>query len=461
MLARARRHGHRTAPSCPTASPGCWRDAVRAAGIDVAAGRRAERGNGRRVQARPAGLSPGRATASAAPRGRWRFVSSNPWDAFGACELRLPGVLGEPQRRSRTSTVCAARATELTDLAALPDLLGVTPAARIAAAIELLAAIEAAPRTARRRGRQRLLPRPALHRLRRPARGVGAGLAGAARPPPAGLVACARPALRRQPAAAGGRRRCCWKAGALDGVAQSFSGGRFAPGAADRGGAGGAAARWRATRWTIPAMPDAVRLEVPGLAAARACRPASATRWPPSWRRCCEPAPLDLRVNLLKATREEARAALAAEGIEAAPTPLSPWGLRIAGRRPVTTGAAFQSGLVEIQDEGSQLVAALVGARPGHAGGRLVRRRRRQDAGAGDDDAQPRPDRRLRRLRAAAGSARCGGCAAPACTMSSATCSSPATNGPSGAPAASIACWWTRPAPAPAPGGATPTRGCG
>ena len=44
---------------------------------------------------------------------------------------------------------------------------------------------------------------------------------------------------------------------------------------------------------------------------------------------------------------------------------MSPWGLRIEGRRPVTSGPAFQSGLVEIQDEGSQLVAALVDARPG------------------------------------------------------------------------------------------------
>ena len=58
-------------------------------------------------------------------------------------------------------------------------------------------------------------------------------------------------------------------------------------------------------------------------------------------------------------TRDEARAALAAEGWEAEPTPLSPWGLRIEGRRPVTTGPAFQSGLVEIQDEGSQVLAAL------------------------------------------------------------------------------------------------------
>jgi 16S rRNA (cytosine967-C5)-methyltransferase len=51
--------------------------------------------------------------------------------------------------------------------------------------------------------------------------------------------------------------------------------------------------------------------------------------------------------------------------MEATPTPHSPWGLRVAGRRAVSTGPAFQAGLVEIQDEGSQLVALLVGARPG------------------------------------------------------------------------------------------------
>ncbi len=75
------------------------------------------------------------------------------------------------------------------------------------------------------------------------------------------------------------------------------------------------------------------------------------------------PAPLDLRVNLLRGTREAAAAAWPRRGFGSAHA-LSPWGLRIAGRRAVTTGAAFQSGLVEIQDEGSQLVAALVGAGP-------------------------------------------------------------------------------------------------
>jgi 16S rRNA (cytosine967-C5)-methyltransferase len=76
-------------------------------------------------------------------------------------------------------------------------------------------------------------------------------------------------------------------------------------------------------------------------------------------------APLDLRVNFLKGTREKAQAALAKAGIVAEPTRFSPWGLRLPSRRPVTGLAAYKSGLVEIQDEGSQLVAVLADAKPG------------------------------------------------------------------------------------------------
>ncbi|MBP0446067.1 RsmB/NOP family class I SAM-dependent RNA methyltransferase [Roseomonas sp. SSH11] len=76
-------------------------------------------------------------------------------------------------------------------------------------------------------------------------------------------------------------------------------------------------------------------------------------------------APLDLRVNLLRSTREEAARALAAEGIPTEPTPYSPWGLRVADRRPILNTRAFEEGWVEIQDEGSQLIAALADARPG------------------------------------------------------------------------------------------------
>ena len=76
-------------------------------------------------------------------------------------------------------------------------------------------------------------------------------------------------------------------------------------------------------------------------------------------------APIDLRVNLLKADREVARRALAAEGIKTEPTSWSPIGLRLTERVPLGGLAAFKDGLVEVQDEGSQLTALLTDARPG------------------------------------------------------------------------------------------------
>jgi len=76
-------------------------------------------------------------------------------------------------------------------------------------------------------------------------------------------------------------------------------------------------------------------------------------------------APLDLRANLLRTSRDSARLALAAESITAEPTPLSPWGLRIPDRKPIAATGAYREGLVEVQDEGSQLIALLADARPG------------------------------------------------------------------------------------------------
>jgi 16S rRNA (cytosine967-C5)-methyltransferase len=77
------------------------------------------------------------------------------------------------------------------------------------------------------------------------------------------------------------------------------------------------------------------------------------------------PAPLDLRVNALKAKRDEVQAALAEAGIVAEPTPYSPWGLRIQGKPALSKLPLFTQGLVEVQDEGSQLLAALVDAKRG------------------------------------------------------------------------------------------------
>ncbi len=76
-------------------------------------------------------------------------------------------------------------------------------------------------------------------------------------------------------------------------------------------------------------------------------------------------APLDLRVNSLKAKREDVQRALAEAGIEARPTPHSPWGLRIDGKPALSKLALFTQGHVEVQDEGSQLLALLTDAKRG------------------------------------------------------------------------------------------------
>ena len=74
------------------------------------------------------------------------------------------------------------------------------------------------------------------------------------------------------------------------------------------------------------------------------------------------PAPLDLRVNLAKISRDDALARL---GMEAAPTPLSPAGIRLKGKPAINRHALFLDGSVEVQDEGSQLLAYLLAPRRG------------------------------------------------------------------------------------------------
>jgi 16S rRNA (cytosine967-C5)-methyltransferase len=76
-------------------------------------------------------------------------------------------------------------------------------------------------------------------------------------------------------------------------------------------------------------------------------------------------APLDLRVNLARIEPGVARARLAADGIEATPTPYSPAGLRVAGKPAINRHPLFVEGLIEVQDEGSQLLAWLLAPRRG------------------------------------------------------------------------------------------------
>ncbi|NTV94352.1 MAG: RsmB/NOP family class I SAM-dependent RNA methyltransferase [Thiobacillus sp.] len=75
------------------------------------------------------------------------------------------------------------------------------------------------------------------------------------------------------------------------------------------------------------------------------------------------PAPLDLRVSRM--SREAAQENLAGADIESEATPYSPWGLRLKGKPALNKHPLFLDGVVEVQDEGSQLLALLTGAKRG------------------------------------------------------------------------------------------------
>jgi len=78
-----------------------------------------------------------------------------------------------------------------------------------------------------------------------------------------------------------------------------------------------------------------------------------------------QPAPLDLRVNAMKAPREAVLDRLDYDKIEAQPSRLSPLGVRLREKPSLNQHPMFLDGAVEVQDEGSQLLGMLVEARRG------------------------------------------------------------------------------------------------
>ncbi len=76
-------------------------------------------------------------------------------------------------------------------------------------------------------------------------------------------------------------------------------------------------------------------------------------------------APMDLRANAVKTTRDTALAALRSNGMACEATPYSATGIRLAGKPPINKHPLFIDGSVEVQDEGSQLLAALVAPKRG------------------------------------------------------------------------------------------------
>ena len=78
-----------------------------------------------------------------------------------------------------------------------------------------------------------------------------------------------------------------------------------------------------------------------------------------------QPAPLDLRVNSIKATRDDVMAELAKAPILAEPMPYAPLGLRVHKKPALQNLPLFKDGAIEVQDEGSQVLSQIVGAKRG------------------------------------------------------------------------------------------------
>ena len=112
------------------------------------------------------------------------------------------------------------------------------------------------------------------------------------------------------------------------------------------------------------ALPDKLRHNLPDWLAGALREQLGNDFWP-LVEALAQPASLDLRVNLLKLKRDEAQRALAHAGIAAEPTPYSPWGLRVAGKPALNRLELFTSGAIEVQDEGSQLLALLTDPKRG------------------------------------------------------------------------------------------------
>lgn len=112
-------------------------------------------------------------------------------------------------------------------------------------------------------------------------------------------------------------------------------------------------------------LPQAVRLSLPDWLHARLAAGRDADEVERIGEALLAPAPLDLRVNLARATREAVLASLRGEGVDCAPGERLASAIRVAGKPALERTEAFRQGLVEVQDVGSQMIAQLVAPRRG------------------------------------------------------------------------------------------------
>jgi 16S rRNA (cytosine967-C5)-methyltransferase len=113
----------------------------------------------------------------------------------------------------------------------------------------------------------------------------------------------------------------------------------------------------------IAGLPPAVQLSLPDWIWERLCAEHSEDTALALARGLLQPAPLDLRANTMLASRDEALGELAAEHMQAAATPYSPAGIRLADKPALQSHPLFLQGKVEVQDEASQLLCWLVAPR--------------------------------------------------------------------------------------------------
>lgn len=114
-----------------------------------------------------------------------------------------------------------------------------------------------------------------------------------------------------------------------------------------------------------PEMPEHVTAECPEWAY-KSLKKAFGNDFARQMQALQEEAPLDLRINTLKSTdRDAVLKRLKNDGFDVAPTPFSPLGARVQGRPAFSQHPYYTNGTIEVQDEGSQILALSCGVKPG------------------------------------------------------------------------------------------------
>ncbi|MCX8146081.1 MAG: RsmB/NOP family class I SAM-dependent RNA methyltransferase [Azovibrio sp.] len=121
----------------------------------------------------------------------------------------------------------------------------------------------------------------------------------------------------------------------------------------------------RVKGFALDAQPPAVRLDLPDWLYERLVKQWGEAETVALAAALNRPAPLDVRVNELKASRAEVLERLAADGIAAAPGAYAPTAIRLADKPALAKHPLFLSGAIEVQDEGSQLLGFLLAPRRG------------------------------------------------------------------------------------------------